>query len=418
MLLTDSIDDLLDQTEIDWLVLDLNSFFASCEQQDNPALRGRPVGVVPMENVDTTCLLAASYEAKKYGLNTGTMVREAKKICPDIVLVPATHKRYVGYHKRILQVIESCTPIERVMSIDEVACRLTGSQRQPDHALALGQRMKQEIRDQVGTCLTSSVGISSNILLAKLASNMQKPDGLTLIRPCDIPHKLTGLRLRDFSGIGAQTEKRLNHGGIFTVEDLYRCERKKLRAIWGSVEGERYYMQIRGHNVNRPLSQKSVIGHQHVLEPFLRNRQSALEVLQQLLVKAASRLRQSNYYCKRLTIQVKFDRNTGYWSHDTDFTETQNTHFLLQQLHHLWTEYGQEKPLRVGIVLHGLVPASAHQGDLFEQKKPQKVSKAVDIINEKFGRDTVTFGLNDYVQARTAKSKIAFQRVPDIDEVS
>lgn len=403
---------------VDWLVLDLNSFFASCEQQDNPALRGKPVGVVPMENVDTTCLLAASYEAKRLGLGTGSPVHEAKRVCPNIVLVPATHRRYVGYHTRILEVIENCTPIERVMSIDEVACRLTGSQREPANAMALGRQIKHAIRTQVGDCLTSSVGISANILLAKLASNMQKPDGLTIVRPCDLPHRLVHLSLRDFSGIGPRTEKRLNQAGIFSVADLYQCERKHLRAIWGGVEGERYYAQIWGYNVNRSPSHKSVIGHQHVLEPNLRNGKGAHDVLHHLLIKAAVRLRQAGYYCKRLSVQIKLDRHMGYWENHMTFTETQDTRFLLQRMNEIWNEFDQRRPLRVGVALHGLVHESDHQGDLFSKPKPTQLFKAMDDLNEKFGRHTITFGLNDYVQSRTAKDKIAFQRVPDISEVT
>jgi len=400
-------------TEVDWLVLDLNSFFASCEQQHNPALRGKPVGVVPMLDVDTTCLLAASKEAKRFGLKTGTPVGEARQRCPEIVLLQGEHKKYRYYHEQIIKAIESCSPIEKVMSIDEVAVKLTGSQRLVENAEALARKMKAAIRDQVGECLTSSVGIGPNILLAKVGSDMQKPDGLVTIRPCDLPDKLLHLKLQDFSGIGYRTKARLNHAGIFSVHDLYDCERKRLRAIWGGVEGERFHAKLWGHNVNRLETNKSVIGHQHVLEPYLRNTNSAYEVLHHLLIKAMGRLREMEYYCKRLTVHVKLDRHAGYWSRETSFSETQDSQLLLRLLHEIWQEYPRQRPLRVGVTLHGLVSAKAHQGDLFEKPKPQQLCKAMDGINKKFGRHTVSFGLNSYVQKQVGKDKIAFQRVPD-----
>lgn len=400
-------------TEVNWLLLDLNSFFASCEQQADPDLRGRPVGVVPMMGVDTTCLLAASREAKRFGLRTGTPVGEAKERCPDLVLLPACHKKYLYYHKRVIETLESCTPIEHVLSIDEMACRLTGSQRDPDNATALALKIKQAIRDNVGECLTSSIGIAPNILLAKLGSDMQKPDGLVVIRPCDLPHKILHLKPRDFSGIGPRMEKRLQHAGIFNMHDLYACDRRQLRAIWGGVEGARFHAKIWGHDLQREATNKSVIGHQHVLEPSLRTIAGSTNVLQHLLIKGAERLRQNNLYCKRLGVHVKMDRHAGYWARDTDFTETQDTLFLLQILQGLWRDYPGNRPLRVGITLSGLRHAENHQMDLFEKQKPTHLLQAVDVLNQRFGRHTISFGLNSYVQEKVGRDKIAFQRVPE-----
>lgn len=399
--------------DVDWLVLDLNSFFASCEQEADPALRGKYVGVVPLVDVDTTCLLAASKEAKRdYGLKTGTPVGEAKRRCPDLVLIHASHKKYGYYHHKVLEIIESCTPIQKVMSIDEVACELTGSQRRPENALALAQNIKAKIRKEFYS-LTSSIGIAPNILLAKVASDMMKPDGLVMIRPCDLPDMLLPLNLRDFSGIGPGMEQRLNRGGIYSVKDLYGCQPKKLRAIWGGVEGERFHAKLWGHNVNREESKKTVMGHQHVLEPHLRNRESAYHVLHHLLIKAVERLRHVDYYCKRLSLNVKMDRHQGYWDRETDFMETRDTQFLLNIMNDLWRGYPGQRPLRVGIMLHGLVPATAHQQDLFEKRRPAHLCSALDDINKKFGRHTISFGLNPYVQEKVGRDKIAFQRVPE-----
>lgn len=399
---------------VNWLLLDLNSFFASCEQQDNPRLRNRVVGIVPVENVDTTCLLSVSYNGKRLGLRTGTPVGEAKSICPDIVLIAGDHKKYRFYHDKVVEVIESCTHVDRILSIDEMACRMTGSQRIPENAIALAKRIKEKIRAEVGECLTSSIGIAPNILLAKAASDMQKPDGLVLIKPSDIPHKLLPLKLNHFSGIGPQMKKRLNRHGIFTVKDLYACDMRRLRGVWGGVEGARFHAKLWGHDIERVTGDKKVLGHQHVLEPRLRNRFDAFNVLEHLLIKAAERLRRYDYYCKRLSVVIRLDHHMGYWWRETDFAETQDTQFLLRILEKFYRDYDGTRPLRVGVTLHGLVPAAAHQEDLFATRRPATLLTSIDQINKKFGRHSVTFGLNSYVQEKVGTDKIAFQRVPEV----
>src|ERR1043166_4547716 len=162
-----------------WLFVDLNSYFASVEQELRPELRKKPVAVIPMK-ADTTCCISASYEAKKFGVKTGTMGGEAKKLCPGIKLVEARHEEYVKYHEKIVEAVESILPVTSVMSIDEMACRLTGRDLKLENAIALGKEVKKKIL-KVGSQLFSSVGLGPNRLISKLASDMQKPDGLTVV---------------------------------------------------------------------------------------------------------------------------------------------------------------------------------------------------------------------------------------------
>jgi DNA polymerase-4 len=156
---------------VQWLFLDLNAFFASCEQQDNPALRGQPI-IVVQTLTSSACAIAASYEAKRLGITTGTLVREAKRICPAVIPVQARHRLYTEYHERMLAAVDTCVPVEKVMSIDEVACRLTGDQRQVPIARALAMKLKQALREQVGECLTCSIGIAPNVFLGKVGSDL------------------------------------------------------------------------------------------------------------------------------------------------------------------------------------------------------------------------------------------------------
>jgi DNA polymerase IV len=137
---------------VQWLFLDLNAFFASCEQQENPALRGKPV-IIVQTLIDSACAIAASYAAKAFGIKTGTLVREARRLCPVVIPVQANHRLYTDYHDRILKAVDTCLPIEKVMSIDEMACRLMGTERQVPVARELALKIKRVLREQVGECL-------------------------------------------------------------------------------------------------------------------------------------------------------------------------------------------------------------------------------------------------------------------------
>ena len=163
---------------VNWLFVDMNSYFASVEQQEQPRLRGKPTAVVTVD-VDSTCCIAASYEAKAFGISTGTQLGEAKKRCPQLQVIEARHDLYVKYHNQIKDAVESCLHISKVVSVDEMECMLLGQERQPPNALLLAKRVKKAIRDAVGECLRCSIGLAPNRFLAKAASNMQKPDGTT-----------------------------------------------------------------------------------------------------------------------------------------------------------------------------------------------------------------------------------------------
>jgi DNA polymerase-4 len=174
---------------VQWLFLDLNAFFASCEQQDNPALRGQPI-IVVQTLTSSACAIAASYEAKRLGITTGTLLHEAKQICPAIIPVQARHRLYTEYHERMLAAVDTCVPVEKVMSIDEVACKLMGDQRQVPVARALAIKLKRALREQVGECLTCSIGIAPNVFLGKVGSDLQKPDGLVGYVTLDIERSI------------------------------------------------------------------------------------------------------------------------------------------------------------------------------------------------------------------------------------
>src|ERR1700731_2995568 len=147
------------ENAVQWLFLDLNAFFASCEQQENPALRGKPV-IVVQTLTESAVAIAASYAAKAFGIKTGTLMREARQLCPAVIPVQPNHRLYTEYHERIMKAVDPCLAVEKVCSIDEMACRLMGTERQVPVARELALKVKSALREPVGECLPCSVGIA------------------------------------------------------------------------------------------------------------------------------------------------------------------------------------------------------------------------------------------------------------------
>lgn len=418
------------QLRFDWLFLDLNSFFASCEQQLNPALRGRPVVVAPLDT-DYTCAIAASYEAKAFGVKTGTPIKDAKRLCPGLVVVVAETEKYVDFHERIVAEVEKHVPVTQVASIDEMACYLPGSYGDGDFAVELARRIKAALRRNVGECMTCSVGLAPNRLLAKIASDMQKPDGLVGLDRDTLPGRLLDLELQDIPGIGPRMEARLHRAGIRTMPALMSCSSPRLRSIWGSVEGERLWLKLRGVEIPDLPTRTRSLGHSHVIAPENRPPERAEWIARRLLLKAATRLRRGGYMATRMELYVRIEKGPGEVA-ATIFQPLGDSPGLMKKLSGLWGEIiqrtGTLRLMQVGVQLTGLVPAeSLRQLELFPSvpddagraEKPEvrlRLSHAMDALNRKFGRDTITLGLMPGQARQFTGTKIAFTRVPKREE--
>lgn len=410
---------------IRYLGLDLNSFFASVEQQANPHLRARPVAVVPIAGTDSTCAIAASYEAKALGIVTGTRIYEAKKICPDIAIVPARHDIYVEYHHRILRELGNHLPVDKIYSIDDIGFRLIGDERIPENAVAIARRMKRGIAANVGECLRCSIGLAPTPLLAKLGCDMQKPDGLVVLPQDELPAPLLHLGLTDISGIGRSMEERLHKAGIRTVAELWALEPKHMRRIWNSVVGERFWYALHGHDVPDIETGRRMIGHSRVLGGEHRKPAQARLVARELVLKAAKRLRR--YRCTAGAIALSLrDASGERWHGETGMMATQDSFALLARLDDLWRRSpaarARAQVKSVSAWLYDLAPVASRQGDLFGAAGPQdpaqpsareKLWARVDDINLKYGRSTVALGSQRKLALAYLGAKIAFNRVPD-----
>lgn len=400
------------------IFVDLNSYFASVEQAECPKLMGRPVAVVPML-ADTTCCLAASYPAKACGVRTGTLVRDARKLCPNITFIKADHSKYVEYHHRIIEAIELCLPVWKVFSIDEMAIKLFGREQELTFAKAKALEIKQRILKEVHPALTCSIGIAPNRYVAKIASDMQKPDGLVVIQSEELPDRLFGLQLRDFPGIGARMEERLVAARCHSARILCQKSSLEMRQLWGSKVGEDLWRLIRGEEIEEGDTERASISHSRVLSPSTRTPEHAWSNLVELVSKAAMRLRQEGFYARSLQLNLKFlhrggihkDSGTDYWDQKVRFVETQDTALFLKELSALWAQAPKHNILKIGVVISALVPAHHHQLSLWEDTKQTKLMSALDKLNKTHRKNLVVFGASVALE-RASHAPISFGHIP------
>ena len=400
---------------LNWLYFDLNSYFATIEQQVNPSLRGKPVVVVPLLS-DSTCAIAASYEAKLKGIKTGTKIYEAKKLCPNLICIKGRHKLYVEYHKRIFAKINKLLFVDVVCSIDEGAGKLTGKYQQEQEAIRLSQNIKLAIKQNVGDYITCSIGIASTKYLAKIAAEMKKPDGLTIIRPEDIPAKLYALALRDIPGIGYRILKRLHLAGINTVEKLYECSSGHLQTIWGSIYGKKCWYLLRGYEFSSQTVKNKVIGHSRILAPEIRNVNVARNIASGLILKAAKRLRARELYTSYIGLYIKTPSKVTYKAYVKIPPSCDNSTILIHLLN-AWDSLTVKNKVstlhQVAVSLSDLIekPRQLSFDELATTVKKKELSIAMDKINNRFGSNIISLGMS----STEAQEPIAFAHIPGVN---
>lgn len=421
-----------------FLHVDLNSFFASVEQELHPEYRDRPIAVVPTF-ADTTVAIAASYEAKALGIKTGTRVSDMKLLCPNIILVEGDHSNYAAFSHRIHDAVDRICPVAHVPSIDEVACQLIGREQEPPRARQIALDIKQAIRDDVGKTLRCSIGMAPNRYLAKIASDMQKPDGLIGLLPSQLPRALVHLELRDLPGVGARTEQMLHRKGVTTMAQLLDLNREEMHNLWNSVWGDRLYHWLRGHNTGDdgaplPNEMQKSLGHSHVLGPEHRNLPGAWAVAHKLLHKASMRLRMEKMCTASLALTIRYQLNREQagqkqkvkhhqsgikhdgWGMEARFPTCQDTLTLLEMLQKLWQQQptGPEyqRPFFIGVTLNRLIHEDEQQPTLFaDPDNRNELSRTLDKLNQKYGHTTLHFA--GMLPAReSAPTRIAFTQIP------
>ncbi|WP_306250135.1 hypothetical protein [Parvularcula sp. IMCC14364] len=441
-------------SDLKYLFIDFNAYFAAVEQNDDRAAQGRPLIVVPLKSEHTSAI-AASYEARKFGINRGTSVREARQLCPGIIIRHARHDRYVQVHKKLKEEVERHLPITKVYSIDEWACRLAPSETARGPALAIGRQVQQGILENIGPSMRSSIGLAPSRLLAKLAAESHKPDGLTALESSDLPHTLEDIRLSKIPGIGPGILKRLERAGVTDFMGVWNLQPKQARRIWGSVQGERFWYSLHGHEVYEDdAPQKSMIGHSRVLGGEHETAAGARIVVTALLMKAASRLRHYDRFAGALTVNIRMRAGRhgpgGRWGGTRRFALSQDTYGFLDAVDDLWRGLEQQRDTlrdgngggrfgNVSVFLHDLAvagDAKVMQGDLFtgqsatsRQESREKLWTALDEMNADLEKRMAKLGGAARMRPSTGRyvtlasqmgldlnylgAKIAFSRVPE-----
>lgn len=374
--------------------VDMNAFFASVEQQYNPALRGKPIAVIG--SAARTVVTTASYEARAFGVRTGMAVWQAQRCCPQLILVTGDNRRYTYTSRRIVEMMQQFTPQVEVFSIDEAFLDVTGSLSLYGSAERIAHLLKAEIRHHFG--LTCSIGIAPNKILAKLASEMKKPDGLTVLSPETVPCVLESLPVGELCGVGAKTARQLNLLGIRTCGELGRYPLERLRRKFGVV-GEK--LQRMGRGIDDapvvPLDEaeevKSV-GHSTTLPHDIEARDEILCHLLQLSEMVGRRARRYNVWGKTVTLSIRYaDFDTWLDRQETLPRYLNQSGDIYRAAVAILDTVVLEQPVRLlGVRLSNLRYQSNQLPLFAEERKQLLLAGAMDAVNDRFGDFTVSFG--------------------------
>jgi DNA polymerase-4 len=389
--------------------VDMNAFFAAVEQRANPGLRGKPVAVVGARH--RTVILTASYEARAFGVKTGLTVPEARRLCPRLILVPVRNDRYTDTCARLTEICRAFSPVVEVASIDELFLDVTGTlrwwasggkrgQKTGDRGqgteetdLDLARALKARIRGELG--LTCSVGIAPNKLLAKLASDLQKPDGLVRIRPEEVAARLETLPVKELCGIGPRTTEALAAMGIRTCGELGRYPVEALARRFGVI-GRRLADMGRGVDSNPvvPLEDapdaKSV-GHSQTLPRDITARADFEREILQLADLVGRRLRAGGYAGRTVALTLRYKDFTTFSRHRTLPTPTSCAFEIFETALRILDSLHVVQPVRMVGVSVGEVVRGVEQAWLFEDlRRRAEAERAMDAVNDRFGALTVT----------------------------
>lgn len=372
--------------------IDLNSCFATVEQQARPLLRGKPVAIVN-RRTDKTAIVTASYEAKAKGVKVGMKLREAKILCPDIVALESDPSKYRYVYHRLLDIMREYSAHVTMKSIDEGVIDFHDSSQAiaGRDLVEIGYEIKQRLKDEIGVWMRCNIGISTNRFLAKTAAGLHKPDGLDVITSHNIREVLRELKLTDLTGIAHRNEHRLNSVGIYTPLQFLDADPVTLRrAVFKSVVGEWWYKRLRGFEVDDVETQLGRVGRQYVLERFDLTHQEVVQRLHHLCESVGSRLRTQGRAARGVYVYAK-TLEKGYWHSSTlstlPFFSDRAIYTQALQLF----DRAPDGLKEIGVHVYELTGAGDAQLSLFADEivQERQVTEAIDAINRRFGERTI-----------------------------
>ncbi len=376
------------------LLVDMNAFYASVEQVLDPSLQNKAVIVCGDPSRRHGIVLAASYEAKKYGVKTGMALFEAQALCPHAKFVPPHMNTYLRFSAQIIQILKQFSPLVEPFSIDEAFIELTGCESLLGDGVKVAHQIKERIRQEIG--IGCSIGVAPNKLLAKMAADFQKPDGLTVWTEKDIPSHLWPLPVIKLFGVGSRLKKHLNRMGIRTIGDLAHTDPRRLEKRFGII-GRILHQSAQGIDPSpvdpNTLEGNQSIGHQFTLPRDYETEEEIRIVLQELAEEVGSRARQSNYLGRTVTLTIRSAEWTFLQRSMTLPYPTQIGSTIFQASLSLLRKHWDQKPLRaLGITLSQLYPKRGVQLDLFgKNEKEYQLARVVDSIRAKHGSTSIRF---------------------------
>jgi DNA polymerase-4 len=371
--------------------IDLNSCFATIEQQANPLLRNRPLAVAAY-TTPNGCILAPSVEAKVLGIRCGMRVKEGRQLCPDLVVLPPDPWKYRFVNRKLLGLFHTYTPNVEVKSIDEMNLDF-------GHTLAfrrglhlIGREIKAAIRREVGEWMGVSIGIAPNRFLAKLAANLHKPDGLDEINGANLRAVLAAMDLTDLFGIKHRNKARLFRAGVCTTLDMLDASPQTLMAAFESIVGYYWHLRLRGWEIDDVDFGKKSIGHSYALKNQRASAAEVVRLLCKLTEKAGARMRRLGYAARGVHVACLYADMTHWHQRTLNPTPLFASKDLYRRVMQLYVKAPQGKPLRsLAVSCYGLVKEPLQQLSFFEdERKKRNLTQALDAINERWGDFTIT----------------------------
>jgi len=375
------------------LHIDMDAFFISVEQRDDPSLRGKPAAVCG--SLSRSVVTSATYEARPYGIRAGMPIQEAKRRCPQLILVEGNHSKYTEAAARIFSILKDYTPLVEIASIDEAYLDITQSLLLFKSPLSIAKSIKDRILKEEQ--LTCSIGIAPNKLLAKLGSRLRKPDGLTVIQKDEVEGILRDLPVGKLHGIGPKLEEELKSIGIFTCGQLGRFPVPLLTKRFGVI-GERLHEMGLGMDESPvvPLDEEEdakSISHSVTLEEDTSDPNLLKKVLLQLSEKVSRRMRKEGFYGRRVTLTIRYSDFYTFSKQKTLSRWVNSGNEIYRYSFGIFESIPHPKEIRLLGVGMSLLKKEGYQLDLFEKgDKKEKMLKAMDRVNERFGDWTLTWG--------------------------
>jgi DNA polymerase IV len=367
--------------------IDLDAFYASVEQLDNPAIAGKPV-IVGAKPGTRGVVSACSYEARKFGIRSAMPISEAYRKCPNGVFVPVRMDRYIELSERVMKILSSLTPDFQQISVDEAFLDLSGTERLYGPALELGRSIKQTIKEEIG--LNLSVGIAPNKYLAKLASEFDKPDGLYLVKPCDEEEFIDRLSLKDLWGVGGKTLDRLSELNIRTIKGLREYPLSILKSMLGNALGIFLYEAVRGKNVEifSQETKSHSISNEVTFEHDRKDTDGLKKAILELAHHVMHRLLDEGAQSKTVCVKIRYSDFTTLNVQSTLRHWISTTEELYAKARTLFEDkWDGHTPIRlIGVGLSNVEPGSTtEQAELFtdDLDRKKKVEEAVFSIKKK-----------------------------------